>query len=128
MKRAVLFLLFFVFIFSLASAQAGKGKKDPVGKWNFAAPYAPEGYTSGIIEVSVAKKKYSTTMMFTGSEGKYPGDKVKFEKDTLTFNMYVEDQNVAVKLKFDDKSKMSGKAVYSEGEVPLTLTRETKKK
>jgi S-adenosylmethionine:tRNA-ribosyltransferase-isomerase (queuine synthetase) len=128
MKSTVLFILFFIFSLSLASAQAKKGKKDLVGKWIFEAPLAPEGYTSGIIEVGLAEKKYSTTMMFTGNEEKLSGDKVKFEKDTLKFNVYIGDENVSVKLKFDDKTKMSGKAVYSEGEVPLTLTRETKKK
>jgi hypothetical protein len=35
----------------------------------------------------------------------------------------VEGNTVAVTLKSEDQTKMSGKAVYSEGEVPLTLTK-----
>jgi hypothetical protein len=66
--------------------------------------------------------------MFTGNEGKLSGEKVKFENDTLAFSVYIENENVGIKLKLNDKTKMSGKAVYSGGEVLLTLTRETKKK
>jgi hypothetical protein len=65
--------------------------------------------------------------MFSGSEYKLNGEKVKIENDTISFSVFIEDQDVAVKLKMENSSKMSGKAVYTEGEVPLALTREMKK-
>lgn len=123
MKKVILFVLFIVFSLPVVTAQNNQKKKDPVGKWKFEAPYAPEGYTSGIIEVGFAEKKYSASMMFSGGEYKLTGEKVKIENDTISFSVFIEGQGVAVKLKMEDSSKMLGKAVYSEGEVPLTLTK-----
>ena len=113
-----------LFSISLISAQTVKESSSPVGKWKFEAPYAPEGYTTGIIEVSFAEEKYSTAISFTGSDFVIPGDKTKVENDTVSFVVLVEGQEVAVGLKAESDAKMSGKAVYSEGEVPLTLTKE----
>jgi hypothetical protein len=42
------------------------------------------------------------------------------------FSIYVQGEIVNVNLKLEDALKMSGKAVYSEGSVPLTLTKVVK--
>jgi hypothetical protein len=123
MKKLIPFAMLIIFSISVASAQTAKVKKDPVGEWKFEAPYAPEEYTSGIVSVSFAEKKYSSTMSFTGSDYKLPCENVKFENDTLSLVVYVEGENVAITLKMEDNAKMSGKAVYSGGEIPLTLAR-----
>jgi hypothetical protein len=107
------------------SGQSQKVNKDPSGKWKFEAPYAPEGYTAGVIEVALADNKYSTSISFAGSDYKIPGENTKVEKDTLAFVVNVEGNSVSITLKLEDAAKMSGKAVYSEGEIPLTLTRFT---
>ena len=127
--QRIIFIFIVIFVYTLTSfAQQSKGQKNnSVGTWKFEAPYAPEGYTSGTIEVGFAEKKYSASMMFSGSEYKLNGEKVKIENDTISFSVFIEDQDVAVKLKMENSSKMSGKAVYTEGEVPLALTREMKK-
>jgi hypothetical protein len=128
MKSKIFTLLVFSFLsVIIVSGQNITKKNNPVGTWKFEAPYAPEGYTSGIIEVGFAEKKYSASMMFSGSEYKLNGEKVKIENDTISFSVFIEGQDVAVKLKMENSSKMSGKAVYTEGEVPLALTREMKK-
>ena len=126
MKKLLISLFISVLCLQLVSAQTATTKKDPVGTWKFEAPYAPEGYTSGTIIVAFAEKKYSASMMFTGSDYKLPGDKIKIENDTITFSVYIESETVAVTLKMTEANKMAGKAVYSEGEVPLTLTRAQK--
>lgn len=124
MKSKIFTIIVITFLSVLAaSGQTTAGKADPVGSWKFEAPYAPEGYTSGTIVVGLAEQKHSATMMFTGSEYKLTGDKVKIENDTLTFIVYLEGQNINVTLKIESNTKMTGKAVYSEGEVPLTLTK-----
>lgn len=124
MKSKFFTLVLISFLSVLAvSGQATAGKTDPVGSWKFEAPYAPEGYTSGTIVVGLTEQKHTATMMFTGSEYKLTGDKVKVENDTLTFIIYLEGQNINVSLKIESNTKMAGKAVYSEGEVPLTLTK-----
>jgi len=123
MKKIIPHVLMIILSINITAAQTSKAKKDPVGDWKFEAPYAPESYTSGIITFSFAEKKYSAYMKFTGSDYKYPGANVKFERDSVFLSLYVESEYIAIRMKLEDNSKMSGKAVYSEGEIPLTLTR-----
>lgn len=125
MKKSFLILAILLVGISFASAQSTTTGKSPAGKWKFEAPYAPDGYTSGIIEVAKADNKYSSSISFTGSDYKIPGENTKVEKDTLAFVVNVEGNAVSITLKLEDAAKMSGKAVYSEGEIPLTLTRFT---
>ena len=123
MKKVILIILFIVFSLPFLTAQNSQEKKNPVGTWKFEAPYAPEGYTSGTIIVGQTDLIYTTSMSFTGNENKLTGDKVKFEKDTLLFLVYIEGEDVKVLIKIENEAKMSGKAIYSEGEVLLTLTK-----
>jgi hypothetical protein len=123
MKKVISFFLFVFMSISIISAQTVKEKKDPVGQWKFEAPAAPEGYTSGTINIGFAERKYSTTMEFAGIEYKFIGENVKFKNDSLFFSFPLEDDYVSISLKLEDKSKMSGKGIYSEGVVLLILTR-----
>jgi hypothetical protein len=123
MKSVAILFLFTIIGITSVSAQNTKSKIDPQGTWKFDAPYAPEGYTSGTIVVGKAEQKHTATMAFTGSDYKLTGEKVLVDNDTLTFLVYLEGQDIKVSLKIENATKMSGKAVYSEGEVPLTLTK-----
>ena len=123
MKKVILIILFIVFSLPFLTAQNSQEKKNPVGTWKFEAPYAREGYTSGTIIVGQTDQIYTTSMSFTGNENKLTGDKVKFEKDTLLFSVYIEGEDVKVLIKIENEAKISGKAIYSEGEVLLTLTK-----
>ena len=123
MKKVILIILFIVFSLPFLTAQNSQEKKNPVGTWKFEAPYALEGYTSGTIIVCQTDQNYTATISFTGNENKLNGDKVKFEKDTLLFLVYIEGEDVKVLIKIENEAKMSGKAIYSEGEVQLTLTK-----
>jgi hypothetical protein len=116
-------LAFFAF-----TAQTTDKSKNPVGTWKFEAPYAPMGYQAGTINVAIEENKYKADMAFSGSDSKVPADNIKAANDSIQFTVFVEGQDVRVKLKLEDNSKMSGLAVYSEGEVPLTLSRDTDKK
>jgi hypothetical protein len=123
MKKASSFFLLFILSISFAFAQQTQTKKDLTGNWKFDAPYAPEGYTAGTITIGIAEQKHTATMMFAGSEYKLTGEKVVVDKDSLSFAIFLEGQDIKVFLKMESDTKMSGKAVYSEGEVPLTLTK-----
>jgi hypothetical protein len=123
MKIRLFALLTIAFLCVITVSAQNKSKKDPVGTWKFDAPYAPEGYTTGTIVVGLAEKKHTATMSFTGSDYKLPGEQVKAANDSVLFNIYLEGQDIKVLLKVESESKMTGKAVYSEGEVPLTLTK-----
>lgn len=124
MKNSLLAFLFFLIISSPAvNSQTVSCEKDPAGNWKFEAPYAPEGYKSGSITISLVEQKYSASMSFAGNEYKFQGEKFRIEKDSLFFSVYLENQYVAVSLKMEDRANISGKAVYSEGVVPLVMTR-----
>jgi len=112
----------------VVSAQTDSKKNNNLGKWKFEAPYAPEGYNVGTIDIAFADAKYSTTISFAGSDYKIPGENTKVEKDSVAFVVYLEGDNIAITLKAENDTKMTGKAVYSQGEIPLTLTREPEKK
>ena len=62
-------------------------------------------------------------MSFTGNEYKLPGDNVKTVNDSIMFSVFLEGQDIKVMLKMVSDTNMTGKAVYSEGEVPLALSR-----
>lgn len=123
MKKGILAIMLIVISMPFLSAQNDQPKNNPVGTWKFEAPYAPEGYTSGTIVVGLTEQKHTTTMSFAGSDYKIPGEKVKAQNDSILFSIFLEGQDINVLLKIENETKMSGKAVYSEGEVPLTLTK-----
>jgi len=104
------------------NAQTGTEKKSPVGSWKYEAPMAPEGYTSGIINVGYADKKHSVTVTFS-QDYKVTADQVRFEDNILSGTVYVEGENVKISLKLESGNKMTGTAGYSQGQIPLTLTR-----
>src|SRR5665811_1210973 len=120
MKKGLFIVLFIVFNLPFLTAQNNQVKNDPVGTWKFEAPYAPEGYSSGTIVVGFKEQKHTTAMSFTGSDTILSGEKVRAVNDSVLFSIYLEGQDIKVMLKMENDSKMSGKAVYSEGEVPLT--------
>jgi hypothetical protein len=125
MKKITFLVLIMFALVATVSAQNAKPKSNPVGTWKFEAPYAPEGYTTGIIVLGMEDQKSTASMTFIGSESKLPGENVKVGNDSITFSIYVQGEDVKVTLKPESETKMSGKAVYSEGEVPLTLTKGT---
>lgn len=126
MKKIIPFVMLIIFSITTTSAQSSKAKKDPSGEWKFKAQYAPEGYSDGKITVGTKEKNYSVAITFTGSEYKVMGENVRFVNDSLLFSIYVEGENVTVKIKMEDASKMTGTALYSQGEISLTATRDSK--
>jgi hypothetical protein len=123
MKKVIVALVFIVFGLINASSQNNQSKPNPIGTWKFAAPYAPEGYSSGTIILGFSEQKHTATMAFSGSEYKIPAENVKAVNDSVLFSIFLEGQDVKVMLKIENDTNMSGKAVYSEGEVPLALSR-----
>ena len=123
MKNRILTAILISFLFVIGANGQSTAKINPVGTWKFEAPYAPEGYSQGTIVVGIADQKTTTTMSFTGSEFKLQGENVKAVKDSVMFSVYLEGQDIKVMLKVVSDTNMTGKAVYSEGEVPLALSR-----
>jgi hypothetical protein len=122
-SKIIAFVLLSIMSFGVMTAQNNVKKSNPVGTWKFEAPYAPEGYNTGTIVVGNEENKLTTTMSFGGGDYKLPGEKVKAVKDSVLFSVFLEGQDIRVYLKQENETKMTGKAVYSEGEVPLTLSK-----
>jgi hypothetical protein len=122
MIKKIIFMILCISFF-VVSASAQKQKNDPAGIWKFEAAYAPEGFNTGTLNVVFRNKAYSASMMFEGSDYNVTAEKVRFEKDLLNYSIFIEGQEVVVQMKFLDPLKMSGRAVYSEGEVQLTMTK-----
>jgi hypothetical protein len=129
MKRVFFILVMAVAVLSAINGQDQKAKVtyEPKGKWLFEAPYAPEGFTAGTIEIGNAEKKLTAVIAFTGNENQIPLENVKFANDTLSCGINLEGSYISILLKFDEADKMSGKAVTPDGELPLALVREKKK-
>jgi hypothetical protein len=123
MKTGILTLIIISFFSVISVSGQNINKNNPAGTWKFDAPYAPEGYSSGTIVVGIADSKNTTTMSFTGSEFKFEGENVKAVNDSVLFSIYLQGEDIKVMLKMESDTNMTGKAVYSEGEVPLALSK-----
>ena len=123
MKKGIILILFAVCCLQYSNAQDINSKYHSSGTWKFDAPYAPEGYSSGTIVIGSAEKKDTATMSFGTGEYKLSGENVKIVNDSVLFSIFLEGQDIKVMLKVESDTLMSGKAVYSEGEVPLTLNK-----
>jgi hypothetical protein len=120
MKRKIIQSLLAVFLFLSGSLSVnGQVKKDYQGKWNFEAPSAPDGYTFGTMEI----KKDSVFTAFTDGNYRFPSNLIKVTKDSLSFQANINGTDVLFSLKTDDKNKISGRAVWSDGETQLMLTK-----
>ena len=125
MNKKSTFLLSFILILGLISIIALSATvKDPVGKWKFTAPGAPYGYDQGLIEIVKDLDEYKATLSFTGMDYKFELEKVKYEDEKLSFSLYLEGEDIYVLMSFSKDDKLSGKALYSQGEVALYATRE----
>ena len=120
MKR---FIPFILLMLCMAPFVSGQVQNKQLGKWKFEAPNAPEGYTGGIIEIATAEKGLSASISFGESDYKLPGEKVKIENEVLSFIVNVEGNEVSIALKPESDVIMKGNATYSEGSIPLTLTK-----
>jgi hypothetical protein len=129
MKNFTSFILFLLlFPLSDAASQTDNKKVSPDGAWKFEAPYAPEGFNAGIITIGQKEKLYTAAISFSASDYKIQGEKVKFENGILQFDIYVEGETVSIILNMPDNSNLTGKALYSAGEIPLSAKRADSKK
>jgi hypothetical protein len=128
MKKQILALVTVVLMAGTALyGQSAPKNFNPAGEWNYLAPDAPEGYQSGTFIVTAASNAYSVTFGVAGSDYRIPGEKVKFENNVMTFYVLLDGTQIDFILKIESEKKMTGKASYFEGEVPLTLTKAEKK-
>ncbi len=129
MKNKSLVILFLALAFALnANGQKPAPADELPGKWKFEAPSAPEGFTSGNIDISFVENVYKVSLAFTGSDYKLDGDRAAIVDGSFMFVVYLQGQEITIVLRMEGKDKMNGLAIHPDGEVPLVLVRNTDKK
>ncbi|MEA1877645.1 MAG: hypothetical protein U9N86_12345 [Bacteroidota bacterium] len=128
MKKNLLWIgLSMLFVMSLTSLTNAPKDVDPTGTWTFSAPDAPYDYQSGDIVITKEKKVYKVKIIFN-EYYKMDATNVKYEKNELSFRVYVDDETVYIKGTFDEKTGFAGKAMTSMGDMPMTAKRKVVKK
>lgn len=119
---AGLFILCFPFFIN---AQMGRANRESsmieetyTGKWKFEAPNAPEGSTKGDIEI-----KPDAVIMTFDEAIDFPSNWVKFRNDSIIYQTAFDAATVVFSLKIIDRNKMTGKAVWEDGETEFILTK-----
>lgn len=120
MKTRIIKLFIFgsLLLFFSVTADAQK-KVTCTGNWKFEAPTAPDGYTYGIMAI----KKDSVITQFTDGNYKFPSNWVKLKSDSIIFESDINGTTVVFSLKINDNKKVSGNAVWNEGETLMILTK-----
>jgi hypothetical protein len=119
MKRATL-LLIAMLVASVSTTLSAQKKVDPTGTWSYEATQAPYGYTTGDIVVAEESKDFTVEMVL--GEYRTKAEKVTYEKNELSFAVYVDGERVDIKMTVQ-KESMEGNASYSEGAIPITAKR-----
>lgn len=116
--KIVKFLMIAILIASVSSTVNAQKKVDPVGTWSYEASQAPYEYSSG--DIVIAKDgKDLTVQIVLGEYYKVKGSNVKYEKNELSFDIFIEGETISVKSTVE-KESMEGTASYTDGTIPIT--------
>ena len=115
--KTIKILLMVVLAASFTSVNAQK-KVDPVGTWSYEADQAPYEYSSGDIVVSKEGKDLKVEIQL-GEYYKIKAEKVVYDKNVLSFDVYIEGESVSIKVNME-KESFEGKASYTDGTIPIT--------
>jgi hypothetical protein len=118
MKKSILFLALILSMLLLKPVTAhAQVKTDVLGKWNVEAPSAPQEYQTSVMQIT----KDSVFTTFPGYDQKFVSTFLKFQNDTLIYN--ISGLEVVCTVTMDGKTKMKGNATWEEGESVMTLTK-----
>ncbi|MCK4992724.1 MAG: hypothetical protein KAS29_19640 [Bacteroidales bacterium] len=116
--KMVKFLMIAILIASISSTVTAQKKVDPTGTWTYEASDAPYEYSSGDIVVEKDGKEF-TVQIVLGEYYKVTGSSVKYEKNELSFKVYIEGETVSIKATVG-KESMEGTTSYTDGTIPIT--------
>lgn len=107
-----------ILVAAFTSSVSAQKKVDPTGTWTYEATMAPYEYSSGDIVIEKDGKDY-TVQIVLGEYYKVKGEKVVYEKNELSFIVYIEGESIDIKMTMD-KEEAKGTASYSDGDIPVT--------
>jgi hypothetical protein len=117
MNTKSFYLSLFLLVVSGAYLVCAQSVEGLTGIWSCEAPEAPTEYSTGIIEIT-NDAVYAT---FTGDPIRYGSTIEKFSSDSLVF--IIDDLSATCILAVESIDKMTGRAVWPDGESPLILKR-----
>ena len=113
--KTVKFLMIAILIASVTTTLSAQKKVDPTGTWTFNAADAPYEYNSGDIVIGKDGKEYTAKIVF-GEYYEVKASSVKYEKNELSFRVYIEGESIYVKGTVG-KEAIDGIASYSDGSI-----------
>jgi hypothetical protein len=116
--KAVRVLIMLILVAAFTTSVSAQKKVDPTGTWTYEATMAPYEYSSGDIVIEKDGKDY-TVQIVLGEYYKVKGEKVVYEKNELSFIVYIEGESIDIKMTMD-KEEAKGTASYSDGDIPVT--------
>ena len=119
--KTVRFLMIVMLVAAVTTAVSAQKKVDPTGTWAYKASDAPYEYSAGDIVISKEGKEYKVEIVL-GEYYKVKGSNVKYEKNELSFTVYIESESVDIKATVD-KENLKGTASYTDGTIPVTATK-----
>jgi|GEM_PF-849897 len=90
------------------------------GGWEYTAQGAPEGYAKGFLLIIGQDGNYQVQVQ--NGAGTFIGENVAVKKNTISFTLMIEGDQVKVSLTADG-SKISGKSSSSEGDYVISGTK-----
>lgn len=113
--KLVLMVMLMATVTSTVSAQK---KVDPTGTWAYEAPDAPYEYSAGDIVIAKEGKEFTVEIVL-GEYYKVKGSNVSYEKNEISFSVYIEGESVKIKGTVS-KEEIKGTASYTDGTIPIT--------
>jgi hypothetical protein len=118
-KHLLIVFISAALLFSFNTAASSQGKTAHYGRWNFEAPSAPEGYSWGTMEF----RKDTTLIEFSATGYFLPSNKPEITDDSVKFQIDVGGVLVYFMFRIENPDKITGRAVWSDGETQMILTR-----
>lgn len=115
MKKMLVFACIAAFVAISTNAGIDQDYKGLVGEWKFEVPSAPYGYEKGMLSFFEKDNKLEGEVKF-GEGNKIKLTNLRYAKDSLKCNLYVDNEYVDVKAKVEGK-KIRGVANTSIGEM-----------
>lgn len=119
MKKSLYIILIGTFLSMVSLNLSAQSNKNIVGEWKYEVPSAPQEYQKGSLIISEKENQLTGKVKFSENYQLDMRD-VKFEKNELTFAIYVEGSYVKVNATLNDKKELDGKAFTQEGEMKIT--------
>jgi carbonic anhydrase len=119
--KTVRFLMIVILVAAVTTSVSAQKKVNPVGTWTYEAAEAPYEYSTGDLVIAKEGKEH-TVQIVLGEYYKVKASNVKYEKNELSFNVYIEGESVSVQMTAE-KESMKGTASYTDGTIPVTATK-----